>query len=53
VPEAADQRREGIADFAAGGSIVELWDFGVLADIAPPVPGEVVSQRKAYSEAGE
>jgi hypothetical protein len=33
-------------------SIVELWDFGVLADITPPAPGEVVSPREAYSEAG-
>jgi hypothetical protein len=32
-------------------SIVELWDFGVLADITPPGPGEVVSPRDAYSEA--
>ena len=39
----------------AGGtpmwSVVELWDFGVLADITPPAPGEVVSPREAYSEA--
>ena len=34
-------------------SIVELWDFGVLADITPPAPGEVVSPREAYSEADE
>jgi hypothetical protein len=34
-------------------SVVELWDFGVLADITPPGPGEVVSPREAYSEAGE
>ena len=34
-------------------AIVELWDFGVLADITPPAPGEVVSPREAYSEAGE
>lgn len=34
-------------------SVVELWDFGVLADITPPAPGEVVSPREAYSEAGE
>ena len=32
-------------------SILELWDFGVLADITPPAPGEVVSPRDAYSEA--
>jgi hypothetical protein len=32
-------------------SVVELWDFGVLADITPPGPGEVVSPRDAYSEA--
>ena len=34
-------------------SVVELWDFGVLADITPPAPGEVVSPREAYSETGE
>jgi DNA-binding transcriptional ArsR family regulator len=33
-------------------SIVELWDFGVLADITPPAPGEVLSPRDAYREAG-
>jgi len=33
-------------------SIVELWDFGVPADITPPGPGEVVSPRDAYSEDG-
>src|ERR1700722_5147768 len=33
-------------------SIVELWDFGVLADITPPGPGEVVSPRDAYTQAG-
>jgi hypothetical protein len=32
-------------------SVVELWDFGVLADITPPAPGEIVSPREAYSEA--
>jgi hypothetical protein len=32
-------------------SVVELWDFGVPADITPPAPGEVVSPREAYSEA--
>jgi len=32
-------------------SVVELWDFGVPADITPPGPGEVVSPREAYSEA--
>jgi hypothetical protein len=32
-------------------SIVELWDFGVLADITPPGPGEVISPRDAYSQA--
>ena len=25
-------------------SVVELWDFGVLADITPPAPGEVDSR---------
>jgi hypothetical protein len=29
-------------------SIVELWDFGVAADIVPPGPGEVLSPREAY-----
>jgi hypothetical protein len=32
-------------------SIVDLWDFGVLAGITPPAPGEVVSPRDAYSQA--
>jgi hypothetical protein len=32
-------------------SVVELWDFGIPADITPPGPGEVVSPREAYSEA--
>ena len=32
-------------------SIVELQDFGVLADITPPDRGEVVSPRDAYSQA--
>ena len=32
-------------------SIVELWDFGVPADITPPAPGEVVAPRDAFSEA--
>jgi hypothetical protein len=32
-------------------SIVELWDFGVRADIAPPSPAELVSPREAYRSA--
>jgi hypothetical protein len=41
---------------AAGGtapiwSIVELWDFGVRADIVPPTPAELVSPREAYRSA--
>jgi hypothetical protein len=34
-------------------SIVELWDFGVTADIAPPGPGEVLAPAEAYRLAGE
>lgn len=71
VPDQADRRREGIADFAARRarvrqvplftagpaagddqeaiwSTVELWDFGVPADIVPP--GPVVSAGDAYRE---
>jgi hypothetical protein len=29
-------------------SIVELWDFGVAADITPPAPDEVVTPAQAY-----
>jgi hypothetical protein len=29
-------------------SIVELWDFGVTADIVPPGPADVVPPREAY-----
>lgn len=36
---------------AATWSVVELWDFGVLADIVPPSPADVVPPRQAYSEA--
>jgi hypothetical protein len=32
-------------------SIVELWDFGVRADIVPPSPAELVSPREAYRSA--
>ena len=31
-------------------SIVELWDFGVPADIVPPGPADLVSPRQAYRE---
>lgn len=29
-------------------SIVELWDFGVAADITPPGPGELLAPSEAY-----
>ena len=29
-------------------SIVELWDFGVAADITPPGPDEVLPPAEAY-----
>jgi hypothetical protein len=29
-------------------SIVELWDFGVTADITPPGPGELLTPAEAY-----
>jgi hypothetical protein len=32
-------------------SVVELWDFGVQADILPPAPTEVVRPREAYRQA--
>jgi len=34
-------------------SIVELWDFGVVADITPPGPGEVLAPAEAYRLAEE
>jgi hypothetical protein len=34
-------------------SIVELWDFGVTADITPPGPDEVLAPAEAYRLAGE
>jgi hypothetical protein len=34
-------------------SIVELWDFGVAADITPPDPSEVLAPSEAYRLAGE
>jgi hypothetical protein len=34
-------------------SIVELWDFGVTADITPPGPGEVLAPAEAYRLADE
>jgi hypothetical protein len=34
-------------------SIVELWDFGVSADITPPGPDEVLAPREAYRLAEE
>jgi hypothetical protein len=33
-------------------TIVELWDFGVPADITPPSPDDVVSPREASRDAG-
>jgi hypothetical protein len=32
-------------------TIVELWDFGVAADITPPHPDEIVPPREAYQDA--
>jgi len=34
-------------------SIVELWDFGVAADITPPAPDEVLTPAEASRLAGE
>jgi hypothetical protein len=34
-------------------SIVELWDFGVAADITPPEANEVLAPAEAYRLAGE
>jgi hypothetical protein len=34
-------------------SIVELWDFGVAADITPPGPDEILSPAEAYRLAEE
>ena len=34
-------------------SIVELWDFGVAADITPPGPDEVLAPAEAYHLAEE
>jgi len=34
-------------------SIVELWDFGVAADITPPGPDELLTPREAYRVADE
>ena len=34
-------------------SIVELWDFGVAADITPPGPDEVLAPAEAYRLAEE
>lgn len=31
-------------------SVVELWDFGVAADIIPPAAGEVLPPREAYRD---
>ena len=33
--------------------IVELWDFGMAADITPPGPNEVLSPSEAYRLAEE
>jgi hypothetical protein len=34
-------------------SVVELWDFGVAVDIAPPGPGEVLTPSDAFRLAEE
>ena len=34
-------------------SIVELWDFGMAADIMPPGPGEGLAPAEAYRLAEE
>jgi hypothetical protein len=34
-------------------SIVELWDFGLAADITPPGPDEILTPREAYRLAEE
>ena len=34
-------------------SVVELWDFGVAADITPPAPGELLAPSEAYRLAEE
>ena len=45
-----------VTELAAGDSqvpiwsIVELWDFGVSADIVPPRPADLVPPRQAYRE---
>lgn len=51
----ADGRARRIAvitDPAAPGeavwSVLELWDFGVAADISPPAPGELLTPAQAY-----
>jgi hypothetical protein len=41
-----------VAD-AQAWSIVELWDFGVAADITPPDPDEVLAPAEAYRLAEE
>jgi hypothetical protein len=51
-------RRISVNSDAATGdaqvwSIVELWDFGVAADITPPGPGEVLAPAEAYRLAEE
>ena len=34
-------------------SIVELWDFGVAADITPPAPDELLPPAEAFRRAEE
>jgi hypothetical protein len=34
-------------------SIVELWDFGVAADITPPGPDEILTPAEAYQLGGQ
>jgi hypothetical protein len=38
------------SDDAPTWSVVDLWDFGVTADITPPGPDELVPPRDAYRE---
>ena len=57
LDSAGQSRRIAVATERAAGddqvpiwSIVELWDFGVNADIVPPTPAEVVPPREAYRQ---
>ncbi len=57
LDSAGQSRRIAVVTERAAGdseapiwSIVELWDFGVPADIVPPNPADIVSPRQAYRE---